>query len=343
MTGNEQVVPNKMRNMPDKYISDMVFADLPEVGPALLVTSWDCALYIYRRVVNPENKEQSIELIKLIRNDSPLLCTCVVKDEIYVGTVTGELLRYDQTHDCFVPAVGLSRSIATMGVCKLLPYQRVDGDYIICVSWDGTINVMDVKRRNLDVWVRAAVEEKVITADSDNNHLVIAITRQKVLLYDLPLSAGSISKVIVPTLKNQIRDIKLLPSKDGYVISTIDGRVAVEYFEERDQQKQFAFRCHRTTLSDVQLVYPVNTLSFIPGTVKLFTGGSDGSVTLWNLETKRKIKQFDKLTTLSVVKLIANDNTLYVGISDDSFKTVPVGSEGTEMALLPSSINIISL
>ena len=48
----------------------------------------------------------------------------------------------------------------------------------------------------------------------------------------------------------------------GYVLSSVEGRVAVEYFDPSPeaQSKKYAFKCHRTN----DAVYPVNAMAFHP-------------------------------------------------------------------------------
>ena len=50
----------------------------------------------------------------------------------------------------------------------------------------------------------------------------------------------------------------------GYVLSSIEGRVAVEYFDPSPevQKKKYAFKCHRIKEDGMELIYPVNAISF---------------------------------------------------------------------------------
>jgi cell cycle arrest protein BUB3 len=50
----------------------------------------------------------------------------------------------------------------------------------------------------------------------------------------------------------------------GYVTSSIEGRVAVEFFDDsaESQAKKFAFKCHRQLVNGVDSVYPVSGLAF---------------------------------------------------------------------------------
>lgn len=50
----------------------------------------------------------------------------------------------------------------------------------------------------------------------------------------------------------------------GYVLSSIEGRVAVEYFDPSPeiQKRKYAFKCHRIKEKEIELIYPVNAIAF---------------------------------------------------------------------------------
>lgn len=52
----------------------------------------------------------------------------------------------------------------------------------------------------------------------------------------------------------------------GYVTTSIEGRVAVEFFDPSPaaQAKKYAFKCHRQVIDGVDTVYPVQGLAFNP-------------------------------------------------------------------------------
>jgi cell cycle arrest protein BUB3 len=52
----------------------------------------------------------------------------------------------------------------------------------------------------------------------------------------------------------------------GYAAASIEGRVAVEYFDPSPtaQAKKYAFKCHRQGIDGVDHVWPVNALAFHP-------------------------------------------------------------------------------
>lgn len=116
--------------------------------------------------------------------------------------------------------------------------------------------------------------------DSAGDKLVLAMAQRHVLIYDhrnlssavQSLSTGSAPSTVEPfqkrenSLKFMTRSVKCMPNGTGYASSSIEGRVAVEYFDQNpDVQKgHFAFRCHRATVDGVDTVYPVNALAFNP-------------------------------------------------------------------------------
>ena len=58
-----------------------------------------------------------------------------------------------------------------------------------------------------------------------------------------------------------------MPASVGFVCSSIEGRVSVDYLDKDPsvQGKKYAFKCHRTTASDgVETVFPVNAVAFHP-------------------------------------------------------------------------------
>ncbi|SMN17856.1 similar to Saccharomyces cerevisiae YOR026W BUB3 Kinetochore checkpoint WD40 repeat protein that localizes to kinetochores during prophase and metaphase [Maudiozyma saulgeensis] len=327
-------------NTPDDYISDLILCELPEAGSCLLVTAWDGTLSIYKTNSETSGRENIPSLFKRIKYEMPLLCCCVLNSEIYVGTVQGQLLRYDIIMDSFTPVLITGEDISTLALCKIFVYedQRLKNS-LICVSWDGSISVVDVHQGKIDIRIQLKEDCKILTADCNSKRLIIVETGHKLRLFEFPLQEYDEGTSIASALKYQIRDVKLLPMTDGYVISSIDGRVAVEYLTEPD--KQFAFRCHRLNLKDTQFVFPVNTLAFCPGTSKILTGGSDGAVSYWNLDTRRKLKQFPKFNSTSVVKLVCDKGLFYVATSDDSFKSNATIDSNIE--LQPSSIYVVHL
>jgi cell cycle arrest protein BUB3 len=131
-----------------------------------------------------------------------------------------------------------------------------------------------------------------LTESSNNENsspqplLVVATHERKVLVYDRRMLSKTYQMRESP-LRYMTRVVKCLPNGQGtsaiyyplikysnidhayylgFAISSIEGRIAVEYFdtEEESQVKKFAFKCHRQTVEGEELVYPVNAIEFHP-------------------------------------------------------------------------------
>ena len=62
-----------------------------------------------------------------------------------------------------------------------------------------------------------------------------------------PHFSGYVQQKRESSLKFQTRFLECFPNRQGYVLSSIEGRVAVEYLDGSPevQKKKYAFKCHR--------------------------------------------------------------------------------------------------
>lgn len=119
------------------------------------------------------------------------------------------------------------------------------------------------------------------------------------------------------SLRFLTRAVACMPNDAGYATSSIEGRVAVEWFEDTDesQARKFAFKCHRQPAADGDgdIVYPVNALAFHPVHGTFASGGGDGTVALWDAVAKRRLKQYQKFPN-SVAALAFSSDGKYLAI-----------------------------
>lgn len=169
----------------------------------------------------------------------------------------------------------------------------------------------------------------------DLEHLVSALS-------SLPSNNGGIDSmsVAVPievepwqrresSLRFMTRAVACMPNDAGYASSSIEGRVAVEWFDPspESQGRKYAFKCHRQPSSEgIDVVYPVNALAFHPGHGTFASGGGDGLVLLWDGVAKRRIRQYQKYgSSVAALSFSGDGKYLAVGISP-GFED---GKEGT--------------
>lgn len=158
--------------------------------------------------------------------------------------------------------------------------------------------------------------------------VIVAMTSRLVHIYDLAaLSAALASQSAPPSpwqqressLKFLTRAVAAMPSDAGYATSSIEGRVAVEWFDAsaESQARKYAFKCHRQAGADgADVVYPVNALAFHPVHGSTFaSAGGDATVALWDAEAKRRMKVYQKFAdSVAALAFSCDGRYLAVGV-----------------------------
>ncbi|KAL8745850.1 MAG: hypothetical protein Q9190_002049 [Brigantiaea leucoxantha] len=121
------------------------------------------------------------------------------------------------------------------------------------------------------------------------------------------------------SLKFMTRAVACMPNDDGYASSSIEGRVAVEWFDpsSTSQARKYAFKCHRQSSAEgIDVVYPVNALAFHPVHGTFASGGGDGLVSLWDGLAKRRIRQYQRYgSSVAALSFSGDGKHLAVAIS----------------------------
>uniref|UniRef100_A0A2I3LYX7 Anaphase-promoting complex subunit 4 WD40 domain-containing protein n=1 Tax=Papio anubis TaxID=9555 RepID=A0A2I3LYX7_PAPAN len=98
----------------------------------------------------------------------------------------------------------------------------------------------------------------------------------------------------------------------AYVLSSIEGRVAVEYLDPSPevQKKKCAFKCHRLKENNIQQIYPVNAISFHNIHNTFATSSSDGFGSICDPFNKKRLCQFHRYPTSIASLAFSNDGTM---------------------------------
>ncbi|RKP24183.1 mitotic checkpoint protein BUB3 [Syncephalis pseudoplumigaleata] len=184
-------------------------------------------------------------------------------------------------------------------------------------SWDASVRLYDDRSSEPET-KRIEVPAKVFAADSVGHTLVVAMAERQVHVYDVrnmdePMQRRESS------LKYQTRTVACMPDGEGsYLSSSIEGRVAVEYFDPspKSQARKYAFKCHRMTHSGVDTVYPVNALAFHPIHGTFATGGGDGGISIWDGKNKKRITMWNTFpTSVASLSFSGDGQQLAVAVS----------------------------
>lgn len=282
----------------------------------------------------------------------PMLSVCFANgSSTFLGGLDGGIYQMDYENGSF-NAVDLLEELQTgntgqrfdTGIKKLC--FDVQLNRLIAGSFNGDLRAVDARTCQRIFHKPVSVAgHKIQNMDISKNYLLVQRKGSEIDIFDLrnfdsPVETRELG------LNHQVRDLISLShtSDEGFALSTIDGRVSLEYFDqdpELQQAKRFTFKCHRVKdkATGVDTVYPVNSIAANSLHNALFTGGSDGCVCLWNLNKKKRIRMYPKFyNTLtphsdeddshldkpvqSVVKLAlkSDDSILAVGTSDDGYK-----------------------
>lgn len=281
------------------------------------VASWDKYLYLYEL---SDNKQCT--LLNKFEHRAPVLDVCFGKDdnEIYTACLDWDVRRIDvssstqtviSTHDAGVRSVVYSKEHAI----------------VISAAWDSTLHIhpaaMDVE------WSTATINlsNKPFSLSVSPSKLVVAMANRAVSIYDLAKlatecrnSANALQARLdiepwqrrESSLKFMTRAIDCMPNDEGYASSSIEGRVAVEWFDPSNdsQARKYAFKCHRQPVDDVDVVYPVNSIAFHPVHGTFATGGGDGVVAIWDAIAKRRIRIYPRLASSVAAMSFSSDGKI---------------------------------
>ncbi|PVD29616.1 hypothetical protein C0Q70_08871 [Pomacea canaliculata] len=283
----------KLNNPPGDGISAVKFG--PSSNQFLLVSSWDDSVRLYDVVANNMR-------IKYM-HAAPVL-DCCFQDAVhaYSGGLDKMLKMYDFNTNSEMTVGSHDEAIRCV---EFAP----DVNVIISGSWDSTVRLWDPRGPSAAGTFNQP--DKVYTMSVCGDRLVVGTAGRRVLVWDLR-NMGYVQQRRESNLKYQTRCIRCFPNKQGYVLSSIEGRVAVEYLDPSPevQKKKYAFKCHRIKENGVENIYPVNAIAFHNIYNTFATGGSDGYVNIWDGFNKKRLCQFHKYPTSIASLAFSNDGNV---------------------------------
>jgi len=305
---------------PTDAVSSLQYS--PYSPSRLLVSSWDKNVYLYD---THSGEEAGGKLIQKYEHRAPVLDVCFGADdnEAFTAGMDWQVKRIDlETGEQTV----LSAHTAAV---KSVVYSK-EHSMLVSASWDCTLHfhyLSDPTKEPTKITLPAKPHSLSITASK----LVVAMSSRLLHIYQLSstlllASQSSGSSSLEPwqkresSLKFMTRAVACMPNDDGYASSSIEGRVAVEWFDPspESQARKYAFKCHRQPDPEgdgTDIVYPVNALAFHPQFGTFASGGGDGVVALWDAVAKRRIRQYQKYPhSVAAVSFSSDGKYLAVGV-----------------------------
>ncbi|KAH8724968.1 WD40-repeat-containing domain protein [Phaeosphaeriaceae sp. PMI808] len=314
---------------PTEPISSVKFS--PTTPTRLLVSSWDRHVYLY-----DTHAESGGKLLRKFEHAAPVLDVCFGRDdnEAFTCGLDWEVRRIDlETGSQTI------MSTHSQGVRNVLFSPA--HDLLISASWDSTLHLHNLSQPG--DFSAITLPSKPFSLSASPSKLVVAMASRAVNIYeldklsDVAKRGGGESVELAPwqqresSMKYMTRAVACMPNDAGYSSSSIEGRVAVEWFDpsEESQSRKYAFKCHRQTIEGQDIVYPVHALAYHPVHGSFATGGGDGVVALWDAAAKRRIRQYQKFpASVQAIDFSSDGKFVAVGVSpgfEDGVDDVPDG------------------
>lgn len=185
-------------------------------------------------------------------------------------------------------------------------------------SWDKTVQYWDT--RSPTPSLKVSLPERAYAMDVRYPLMVVATAERHIVIYDLKNPSVAFKQLQSP-LKHQSRCVSCFPDSTGYCLGSIEGRVAVQHVEDRDANKNFAFKCHR----DSNDIYSVNHISFHPTYGTFATTGADGTYNFWDKDSRQRLKAFNRGSLPITCGAFNKDGTIFSYAASYDWST---GAEG---------------
>ncbi|CAE6529006.1 unnamed protein product [Rhizoctonia solani] len=175
---------------------------------------------------------------------------------------------------------------------KCVKWIDAQGGILATGSWDKTLKYWDT-RQSAPV-AKVDLPDRCYTMDVTYPLLVVGTAERHIQMFNLNNPTTAYRTMVSP-LKWQTRVISCFTTANGFAVGSIEGRVAIQYVDEKDSSLNFSFKCHRKdqgTTKDNTHVFAVNDMSFHPVHGTFSTAGADGTINFWDKDSKTRSSIF---------------------------------------------------
>lgn len=246
----------------------------------LVATNWNNSAYCWE--ITPQG--QTVPKAQLKDHTQPVLCSAWNQDgtQVFTGGC-------DKTVRLWNLATSQSQQVgvhdAPVRHCFFVPTMNM----LITGGWDRNLRFWDC--RSPTPAHSVTLSERIYAMDVNYPLCVVGTADRNIHIYNLT-TPQQVYKMLVSPLKWQTRCVSCFPDKTGYLVSSIEGRVAVQHVDDAMKDRNFTFKCHR----DQQDIYSVNAMAFHPQFGTFATAGSDGTFNYWDKDSKQRLKPQPKCT-----------------------------------------------
>lgn len=258
---------------PTDSVTSMCFSS----GNHLCATSWDKQTRVWEVLANGQSQPKAA-----VTGEAESLCSAWRSDgqAVFLGGC-------DKTVKLWTMGQPATQTIGMHDAPVKAVSWIEDNQLVATGSWDKTIRYWDT--RSPQAVLTTHLSERVYSMDVSGKLLVAATADRNIHVIDLN-NPQKIFKSIVSPLKYQTRCVAAFPDATGFLVGSIEGRVAVHHVDDAQQTKNFTFKCHRWDRE----VFAVNSMSFHPQYGTFVTAGADGAYNFWDKDSKQRLKQMPR-------------------------------------------------
>lgn len=307
---------------PADSISSICMNGNAQTAPtALVATAWDNSVTCYQIQQGAASYGQAppLSLTKMYehRHDAPALCCDFSTDGMTVlsGGCDGVLKQWNISQGAAAVQV-VGRHDQPIRCLKYLAAHNV----VVTGGWDKQVRVWDL--RSPQPALSVGVSERIYAMDCKGDYVVVGTADKQISVLDIRQKI-KMAEYKSP-LNYQTRCVSIFEDNTGFAVGCIEGRVAIEYYNEIAAKKNpvkpaggqnFVFKCHR----DKQDIYAVNAIHFHNYNT-FITAGSDGVMATWDKDSRSRLANFDaylKRVPIVDVKFSANGAYMAYALSYD--------------------------
>ncbi|KAE8302889.1 putative WD-repeat family protein [Giardia duodenalis] len=296
--------------------------------PLLAVSSWDENVYVYNTA---EKDPDRTFIASLPLHNKPIFSVDWVSDATIVsGGADGNVL----TTSVGKRATSLvGRHAAPVREVCVLPSNR---NIVISGSWDSHVAAWDIRTAapipstheiarigSPPPLSKIAAGGKIFCMDVRGSRVLLGLSSRTVQMWDcLPTndlgSSPLFKQVLVreSPLRHQTRSVAIVSDiGNQFCLGSLEGRIAVDNVAGPDR---YAFRCHRhqDPQANVFVSYPINAIKWCGWRNALFTGGSDGDLYLWNLQSRKRLFRLCESSGIASIDISSQEHdTIALGLS----------------------------
>lgn len=284
---------------PDDTVSALAFSPQRLQADFIVSGTWGNTVSCYQ-VANAMNGQWKGEFKASHQHQGPVLDVAWSDDcsKVFSASADKTVKMWDLQSNQQMPVAVHDAPIKTVHWIKASNYTC-----IMTSSWDRTLKFWDTRSQSPLKTIN--LPERAYCADVLGPMAVVSTADRAILIYKLEPSPTLIKQCDSP-FKFQHKCVSIFCDENrepsGYALGSIEGRVAVQYVQQKDPKSNFTFKCHRSNGQNASVhdIYSVNDIAFHPKYGTMVTIGSDGKYSFWDKDARTRLKmsdQFDQTLT----------------------------------------------